>query len=152
MNKHSTAVATNRKARHEYDILETIEAGMSLQGSEIKSVRSGQINLKEGYVLIERNQAWLINVHISPYDPASRMNHDPLRKKRLLLHKKEIRKLQESQQLKGLSVVPLRVYLKGGFAKIELGVGRGLKKYDKRQKIAKKDAEREMLHMLNKRD
>jgi SsrA-binding protein len=152
MNKHSTAVATNRKARHEYDILETIEAGMSLQGSEIKSVRSGQINLKEGYVLIERNQAWLINVHISPYDPASRMNHDPLRKKRLLLHKKEIRKLQESQQLKGLSVVPLRVYLKGGFAKIELGVGRGLKKYDKRQKIAKKDAEREMLRMLNKRD
>jgi SsrA-binding protein len=152
MNKHSAAVATNRKARHEYDILETIEAGMALQGSEIKSVRSGQINLKEGYVLIERNQAWLINVHISPYDPASRMNHDPLRKKRLLLHKKEIRKLQESQQLKGLSVVPLRVYLKGGFAKIELGVGRGLKKYDKRQKIAKKDAEREMLRMLNKRD
>jgi SsrA-binding protein len=152
MNKHSAAVATNRKARHEYDILETIEAGMALQGSEIKSVRSGQINLKEGYVLIERNQAWLINVHISPYDPASRMNHDPLRKKRLLLHKKEIRKLQESQQLKGLSVVPLRVYLKGGYAKIELGVGRGLKKYDKRQKIAKKDAEREMLHMLNKRE
>jgi SsrA-binding protein len=152
MNKHATAVATNRKARHEYDILETIEAGMALQGSEIKSVRSGQINLKEGYVLIERNQAWLINVHIAPYDPASRMNHDPLRKKRLLLHKKEIRKLQENQQLKGLAVVPLRVYLKGGFAKIELGVGRGLKKYDKRQKIAKKDAEREMQRMLNKRE
>jgi SsrA-binding protein len=152
MNKHPAAVATNRKARHDYDILETVEAGMALQGSEIKSVRAGQINLKEGYVLIERNQAWLIDVHIAPYDPASRMNHDPLRKKRLLLHKKEIRKLQENQQLKGLAVVPLRVYLKGGYAKIELGVGRGLKKYDKRQKIAKKDAEREMRRMANKRE
>ncbi len=152
MNKNSTAVATNRKARHDYDILETIEAGVALQGSEIKSVRSGQINIKEGYVLIERNQAWLINVHISPYEMASRMNHDPLRKKRLLLHKKEIRKLQENQQLKGLAVIPLRVYLKGGFAKIELGVGRGLKHYDKRQKIAKRDAEREMQKMLKRRD
>lgn len=152
MNKNSTAVATNRKARHDYDILETIEAGMALQGSEIKSVRSGQINIKEGYVLIENTQAWLVNVHISPYDPASRMNHDPLRKKRLLLHKKEIRKLQESQQLKGLSVVPLKVYLKGGFAKIELGVGRGLKQYDKRQKIAKRDAEREIQKILKRRD
>jgi SsrA-binding protein len=152
MNKNSTAVATNRKARHDYEILETIEAGMSLQGSEIKSVRSGQINIKEGYVLIEYNQAWLIDVHISPYDPASRMNHDPLRKKRLLLHKKEIRKLQESQQLKGLAIVPLRVYLKGGLAKIELGVGRGLKHYDKRQKIAKRDAEREMQKMLKRRN
>jgi SsrA-binding protein len=151
MNKYSTAVATNRKARHDYDILETIEAGISLQGSEIKSVRSGQINIKEGYVLIENTQAWLVNVHISPYDPASRMNHDPLRKKRLLLHKKEIRKLQESQQLKGLAVVPLKVYLKGGFAKIELGVGRGLKQYDKRQKIAKRDAEREIQKILKRR-
>jgi SsrA-binding protein len=152
MNKNSTAVATNRKARHDYEILETIEAGMSLQGSEIKSIRSGQINIKEGYVLIEYNQAWLIDVHISPYDPASRMNHDPVRKKRLLLHKKEIRKLQESQQLKGLAIVPLRVYLKGGLAKIELGVGRGLKHYDKRQKIAKRDAEREMQKMLKRRN
>jgi SsrA-binding protein len=152
MNKNSTAVATNRKARHDYEILETIEAGMSLQGSEIKSIRSGQINIKEGYVLIEYSQAWLIDVHISPYDPASRMNHDPLRKKRLLLHKKEIRKLQESQQLKGLAIVPLRVYLKGGLAKIELGVGRGLKHYDKRQKIAKRDAEREMQKMLKRRN
>ena len=145
-------MATNRKARHDYEILETIEAGMSLQGSEIKSIRSGQINIKEGYVLIEYSQAWLIDVHISPYDPASRMNHDPLRKKRLLLHKKEIRKLQESQQLKGLAIVPLRVYLKGGLAKIELGVGRGLKHYDKRQKIAKRDAEREMQKMLKRRN
>ena len=152
MNKNSTAVATNRKARHDYDILETIEAGMALQGSEIKSVRSGQINIKEGYVLIENTQAWLVNVHISPYDPASRMNHDPLRKKRLLLHKKEIRKLQENQQMKGLAVVPLRVYLKGGFAKIELGVGRGLKQYDKRQKIAKRDAEREIQKILKRRN
>jgi SsrA-binding protein len=152
MNKNIATVATNRKARHEYDILETIEAGMALHGSEIKSVRAGQINLKEGYVLVEGNQAWLMNVHIAPYDPASRLNHDPLRKKRLLLHKKEIRKMQESQQLKGLAIIPLRVYLKRGLAKVEVGVGRGLKKYDKRQKIAKKDALREMQRMLKKRD
>jgi SsrA-binding protein len=144
VEEHIKVVATNRRATHDYAILDRFEAGIALLGSEIKSVRAGQINLKEGYVLIEGRQAWLFNVHISPYDPASRANHDPLRKKRLLLHRKEILRLLEAQQQKGLAIVPLRIYLKRGLAKAEIGLGRGLKKYDKRQAIAKRDAEREM--------
>jgi SsrA-binding protein len=142
-------VATNRKASHDYAILDRLEAGISLQGSEIKSVRAGQINLREGYVEINSLQAWLINVNISPYDPASRMNHDPLRRKRLLLHRKEIARLQEAQQQKGLTIVPLRVYLKRGMAKVEIALARGLRKYDKRQAIAKKDAEREIRRAMS---
>jgi SsrA-binding protein len=137
-------VATNRKASHDYAILDRFEAGIALFGSEIKSIRAGQINLKEGYISVEGRQAWLLNVHISPYDPASSANHDPLRKKRLLLHRKEILRLQEAQQQKGLAIIPLKIYLKRGLAKAEIGLGRGLKKYDKRQVIAKRDAEREM--------
>jgi SsrA-binding protein len=137
VDEHIKVVATNRKATHDYAVLERFEAGIALLGSEIKSIRAGQINLKEGYISIEGRQAWLYNVHISPYDPASSTNHDPLRKKRLLLHRKEIVKLQEAQQQKGLAIIPLRVYLKRGLAKAEIGLGRGLKKYDKRQVIAK---------------
>jgi len=144
-------VATNRKATHDYAILERLEAGIALLGSEIKSIRAGQINLKEGYISIEGRQAWLLNVHISPYDPASSANHDPLRKKRLLLHRKEILRLSEAQKQKGLAIIPLRVYLKRGLAKAEIGLGRGLKKYDKRQAIAKRDAEREMRRSLHRR-
>ena len=144
MDEHIKVVASNRKAAHDYAILDRFEAGIALFGSEIKSIRAGQINIKEGYILIEGRQAWLLGAHISPYDPASMANHDPLRKKRLLMHRKEIIKLQEAQQQKGLAIVPLRVYLKKGLAKIEIGLGRGLKKYDKRQVIAKRDAEREM--------
>ena len=144
MEEHIKVVATNRKATHDYAILDRFEAGIALFGSEIKSIRAGQINLKEGYILIEGKQAWLLNVHISPYDPASSANHDPLRKKRLLLHRKEILRLLEAQQIKGLAIIPLRIYLKRGLAKAEIGLGRGLKKYDKRQVIAKRDAEREM--------
>jgi SsrA-binding protein len=144
-------VATNRKATHNYAILDRIEAGIALLGSEIKSIRAGHINLKEGYVSIEGRQAWLINVHISPYDPASLGNHEPLRKKRLLLHRKEILRLQEARQQKGLAIIPLRVYLKRGLAKVEIGLGRGLKKYDKRRIIAKRDAERDMRRALNRR-
>jgi SsrA-binding protein len=145
-------VATNRKASHDYAILEHFEAGIALMGSEIKSIRAGRINLKEGYILIEGRQAWLLNVHIAPYDPASRTNHDPLRKKRLLMHRKEILRLLEAQQQKGLAIIPLRVYLKKGLAKAEIGLGRGLKKYDKRQAIAKRDAEREMRRALSGRN
>jgi SsrA-binding protein len=144
-------VATNRKATHDYAVLERIEAGIALLGSEIKSIRAGRINLKEGYVSVEGRQAWLINVNIAPYDPASGMNHDPLRKKRLLLHRKEILRLMEAQQQKGLAIVPLRIYLKHGLAKAEIGLGRGLKKYDKRQAIAKRDAERDMRREMNHR-
>jgi SsrA-binding protein len=151
VDEHIKVVATNRKATHDYAVLERFEAGIALFGSEIKSIRAGQINIKEGYISIEGRQAWLINVHISPYDPASGSNHDPLRKKRLLLHRKEILKLLESQQQKGLAIIPLRIYLKKGLAKAEIGLGRGLKKYDKRQVIAKRDAERDMRRALSER-
>jgi SsrA-binding protein len=151
VNEHIKVVATNRRATHDYAVLERIEAGIALLGSEIKSIRAGQINIKEGYISIEGRQAWLLNVHISPYDPASRANHDPLRRKRLLLHRKEILRLMEAQQQKGLAIIPLRIYLKKGLAKAEIGLGRGLKKYDKRQAIAKRDAERDMRRALGER-
>jgi SsrA-binding protein len=152
VDEHIKVVATNRKATHDYEVLERFEAGIALLGSEIKSIRAGQINLKEGYIVIAGLQAWLYSVHISPYDPASGSNHEPLRKKRLLLHRKQIIKLQEAQQQKGLAIIPLRVYLKRGLAKVEIGLGRGLKKYDKRQVIAKRDAERDMRRALSNRN
>jgi SsrA-binding protein len=142
-------VASNRKAFHDYEILDRLEAGISLKGSEIKSIRAGQVNLREGYVDIAGMQAWLLNVNVSPYDAANRMNHDPVRKKRLLLHRREIQRLREAQQQKGLTIIPLRIYLKKGLAKVEIGLARGLRKYDKRQAIKKKDAEREMRRMVS---
>lgn len=149
MSDDVKVVATNRKAFHDYEILDKVEAGISLRGSEIKSIRAGQVNLREGYISIEQQQAWLLNVNISPYDPANRMNHDPLRRKKLLLHRKEIVRLQAAQQQKGLAIIPLRLYLKHGLAKVEIALARGLRKYDKRQVLAKKDAEREMRRMMS---
>ena len=137
-------VAQNRKARHDYFIIETLEAGMALRGSEIKSIRAGQANLKEAYVRVEAGQAWLMGAHIAPYDPASRANHDPLRPRRLLLHTKQIRELYQQVKEKGLTVVPLQIHLRKGRAKLEIGLARGKKNYDKREDIAKRDAEREM--------
>ncbi len=137
-------VATNRKARFEYFILETYEAGLSLQGTEIKSIRAGQVSIAEAYVQIKNGrEAWLVNCHVSPYEPASRFNHNPLRERRLLLNKKEIRELWDQVRMKGLTIVPLRIYFVRGYAKIEIGVARGKKNYDKRQDIAKRDFERE---------
>lgn len=137
-------VATNRKARFEYFILETYEAGLALQGTEIKSIRAGQVSISEAYIQIKNGrEAWLINCHVSPYDPASRFNHQPLRERRLLLNKKEIRELWDQVRMKGLTIVPLRIYFSRGYAKIEIGVARGKKNYDKRQEIAKRDFERE---------
>ncbi|MEJ2511317.1 MAG: SsrA-binding protein SmpB [Anaerolineales bacterium] len=144
-------VATNRKARHDYFLLETLEAGIALQGSEIKSIRAGQISLKEAYVRIDGEQAWLVNAHVAPYDPASRENHDPLRDKKLLLHKKEIKKLWDEVRQKGTTIIPLRVYLSRGRAKVEIAVAIGKWKYDKRQDLKKKDAQREIDRALNKR-
>ena len=135
-------VATNRKARFEYFILETYEAGLALQGTEIKSIRAGQVSISEAYVQIKNGrEAWLINCHVSPYDPASRFNHQPLRERRLLLNKKEIRELWDQVRMKGLTIVPLRIYFSRGYAKIEIGVARGKKNYDKRQEIAKRGSE-----------
>jgi SsrA-binding protein len=151
MAENIKVVASNRKASHDYELLDRLEAGIALHGSEIKSVRAGQINLREGYVEVTGREAWLLNVNISPYDPASRMNHDPVRKKKLLLHRKEIIKLLEAQQQKGLTIVPLRVYIKAGMAKLEIALARGLKKYDKRQVIAKRDAEMDIRRALRGR-
>lgn len=139
-------VASNRKAHFEFFLLEHFEAGLSLQGSEIKSIRAGQMSLQEAYVRIDDlgRDAWLINAHVAPYDPASRNNHDPLRPRRLLLHKSEIRELWEAVRQKGVTIVPVQVYLKDGRAKLDLAIGRGKKLFDKRDEIAKRDVEREM--------
>ena len=137
-------IATNRKAKHEYFLLDTYEAGMVLKGSEIKSIRAGQISLAQAYVSVENNEAWLINSHIAPYNEASRNNHDPLRARKLLLHRSEIRKLADKVRQKGATVIPLRIYLKYGKAKIEIALAKGKKHYDKRAEIAERDAQREM--------
>jgi SsrA-binding protein len=142
-------VATNRKARHDYHILETYEAGIVLQGSEIKSIRAGNISLKEAYVNIENGEeAWLVSAHIAPYNQASHYNHDPNRARKLLLHKSEIRELWDEVRLKGVTIIPLQVYLKEGLAKVEIAVAKGKKLYDKRAAIARRDAEREIERQL----
>lgn len=145
-------VATNRKARHEYFILDTFEAGIELRGSEIKSIRAGQISLGEAYIRLDGHQAWLVDAHIAPYEQASLFNHDPLRPRRLLLHRDEIRKLWDTVRLKGVTVIPLRVYLKKGLGKVEIATAKGKKLYDKRAEIARRDVEREMQRELNRRD
>ena len=137
-------VATNRKARHNYFLLDTYEAGIVLKGSEIKSIRGGQISLAQAYVTTDGQEAWLMNAHIAPYNEASRFNHDPVRPRKLLLHSSEIRKLSENVSKKGATIVPLRVYLKDGLAKIEIALAKGKKHYDKRAEIAKRDAQREL--------
>jgi SsrA-binding protein len=137
-------VASNRKAGFEYFLLEHLEAGIALQGSEIKSVRAGQVSLAEAYVQVDGKEAWLMNAHIAPYDPASRYNHDPLRPRRLLLHRHEIRELWNAVRQKGITIVPVKVYLKEGRAKIDIATAKGKKLYDKRHEIAKRDEEREL--------
>ncbi len=138
-------VATNRKARFEYFLLETFEAGLALQGSEIKSVRAGQVSLSEAYIRVENGrEAWLVDAHIAPYVQASRFNHDPKRPRRLLLHRREIRTLWQAVRQKGMTIVPTRLYLKDGLAKLEIALARGKKLHDKREAIAQRDAEREI--------
>ncbi|MCX7976307.1 MAG: SsrA-binding protein SmpB [Bellilinea sp.] len=137
-------VATNRKARFEYFLLETYEAGIALQGSEIKSIRAGQISLAEAYVQTDGKEAWLINAHISPYEQANRFNHDPRRPRKLLLHRREIRELWNAVRQKGVTIVPVQVYLKDGKAKVEIAIAKGKKLYDKRHEIAKRDQSREI--------
>ena len=139
-------VATNRKARFEYQLLETFEAGLVLKGTEIKSVRKGQISLQEAYVRTDGKQAWLVGAHIAPYEHASAFQHDPDREKKLLLNKREIRELYDAVRIKGLTIIPVRVYLKGGRAKVEIAIAKGKKKYDKREAIKKRDFEREESH------
>ena len=144
MPEEVKVVATNRKAGFEYFLLEKFEAGLALRGSEIKSVRAGQVSLAESYVDIENGRdAWLVEAHIAPYEQANRNNHDPKRKRRLLLHKKQIRELWNAVRMKGMTIVPTQVYIKDGRAKIEIALARGKKAYDKRAVIAKRDQSRE---------
>jgi SsrA-binding protein len=138
-------VATNRKAKFEYFLLEHFEAGIALTGTEIKSLRAGQMSLSEAYVRVEDHEAWLVDAHIAPYNPASRYNHDPLRPRRLLLHKRQIRELWDEVRLKGVTIVPVEVYLKDGRAKVDIAIAKGKKLYDKRHEIAKRDEERETM-------
>lgn len=137
-------VATNRKARHDYHIEDTIEAGIVLTGTEIKSIRAGRMNLQDSFAQVRNGEVWLVGAHISPYTHGNRENHDPLRDRKLLLHRREINRLAGKVQERGYTLVPLRVYLKEGRAKVELGLARGKKQYDKRESIAKRDFDREM--------
>ncbi len=142
----------NRKAGFEYYLTEHFEAGMALRGSEIKSVRAGQMSLTEAYVKVDGRQAWLLNAHIAPYEPASRFNHDPTRPRRLLLHHKEIQELWNAIRQKGMTIVPTRVYLKEGHAKLEIALARGKKLHDKREIIARREIEREMSRQITRRE
>ena len=135
-------VTTNRKARHEYAVLDTFEAGIVLTGTEVKSLRQGNANLADGYALLKNGEVWLFGMHISPYSHGSYSNVDPLRNRKLLLHKKEIRKIASRLREKGLTLIPLKLYFVHGLAKLLLGVCRGKREYDKRQDIAKREAER----------
>jgi len=137
-------VATNRKAGFEYFLLERFEAGMSLHGSEIKSIRAGRANLAEAYARIEHGEAWLIGAHIAPYEQGNRNNHEPTRTRKLLLHRDQIAELVGRVQSKGFTLVPLRLYIRDGHAKLEIGIARGKKTHDKRRTIAERDMRREL--------
>ena len=142
--KSPCTLAENRKARHDYNIEATVEAGIALQGTEIKSIRSGSANLKESYAQVKRGEMYLNNMHIAPYEEGNRFNHDPLRSRKLLLHKREIIKLGERTREIGYSLIPLKLYLKHGQCKVLLGVARGKKIHDKRQALKDKAMKRDV--------
>ena len=144
-------IATNRRARHNYFIEETYEAGISLLGSEVKTLRGGKASLQDAYAMIKGNEIFLLGVHIPPYPQASMQNHDPTRMRKLLLHKDEIRRLIGKMNEKGLTLVPLRLYFKGNKVKAELALAKGKKAYDKRQSIAEREAKREMARRVGSR-
>jgi len=141
-------VATNRKAFHDYFVQETFEAGIALTGTEIKSVRAGALNLRDAYAQVRGGELWLENVHISPYEQGNRFNVDPYRTRKLLMHRKEINRLMGRAQEKGLTIVPLRVYLKKNRAKVEIALVKGKRQYDKRETISQRDATREIERAL----
>ena len=142
MTEHT--VALNRRARHDYAVEDTLEAGLVLTGTEIKSIRAGRANLAEAYARIERGEAWLIGAHIAPYEQGNRNNHEPTRTRKLLLHRDQIAELVGKTQAKGYTLVPLRLYIRRGMAKLELGIARGKKAHDKRRTIAERDMRREL--------
>lgn len=143
-------VVSNRKARHDYHILETMEAGIVLTGTEVKSLRQGNANLQDSYALIKNGEVFLHNMHISPYEHGGHSNHDPKRTRKLLLHKKQIRKLLVALREKGLTLVPLSAYFKGPYAKVELALARGKRSFDKREAIAQREAQREIAKRMKR--
>lgn len=144
-------IAENRKARHDYHIEEVIEAGLVLQGTEVKSIRGRRVNLKDSFARVENNEVFLYNMHISPYEQGNRFNHDPLRTRKLLLHRREIRRLIGLSREKGMTLVPLRLYFKRGRVKVELAIARGKKLYDKRRDLAERSANREIERAFRER-
>ncbi len=143
-------VTVNRKAQHDYHIVRTLEAGLSLRGTEIKSIREGRVSIREAYVRPDDGEVWLVGAHIAHYAPAGAANHDPTRRRRLLLHKRQIAELRRAVESDGVTIVPLLLYLKGGRAKLEIAVGRGKKRYDKRAALAKRDADRQIQRALRR--
>jgi len=143
-------VAVNRKALHDYEILETVEAGLVLVGTEIKSIRDGRVSLREAFARPEGDELWLYAAHVAQYSAAGRFNHDPTRKRKLLLHRSQLRELSASANEKGLTLIPLRLYLKNGRAKLELALARGRRSHDKREAIAKREAERQIHRALRR--
>ncbi len=144
-------VVSNRKARHEYEILETYDAGIVLTGTEIKSIRAGKVSLADAYAKVERGELWLLNMHIAPYEFGNRFNVESRRPRKLLMHKLEIARIASRVMERGLALIPLSVFLQRGYAKVQLGVGRGKKLYDKRQDIADRDREREARREMDRR-
>ena len=151
MARGSSVITVNRKARHDYHIEESIEAGIVLKGSEIKSIRAGRVNLSDAYAQPDDGELWLCNCHIATYDAASYNTHEPKRPRKLLLHRQELDSLAAKVTQKGLTLVPLKLYTKRGVAKLELGVARGKKVYDKREAIARRHAEREIERAMKQR-
>lgn len=145
-------VSDNRKAFHDYFIEDRVEAGIVLTGTEIKSIRNGKVNLKDSYARVNNGEIWVHQMHISPYEQGNRFNHDPLRPRKLLLHRSEINKLVGKIQLQGLTLIPIKMYLKKGMAKVELAVGQGKKNYDKRQSLAAKEGKRDIERALRERN
>jgi SsrA-binding protein len=151
MGGETRTITVNRKAYHDYVIGDTYEAGIVLMGSEIKSIRAGHVNLKDAYARVEKGELWLFNCHIAAYDAASHYGHEPGRARKLLLHRKEVDALDALMRQKSLTLVPVRMYIKGGMAKVALGVARGKKQYDKREAIAQRDQERELDRVVKDR-
>jgi SsrA-binding protein len=144
-------ITQNKKAFHDYSIEETLEAGVLLQGTEVKSLREGKANLKDSYVIVKNGEVFLLNCHISPYSHGNIMNHEPLRTRKLLMHKKEIAKLQDKAAQKGYSLIPLKLYFKNSHVKVEVGLAKGKKQYEKRETIKKREADREIERAMKSR-
>jgi len=148
--KEQRVAVSNRKARHDYFILDTVEAGLVLMGTEVKSLRSGNANLQDSHAVIKNGEVWLLGMHISPYERGSYLNHEPRRTRKLLLSKREIRRLLTKVQEKGLTLIPLSIYFKGPYAKVELAIAVGKKSYDKREAIKQRDAKRDIAQRLRR--